>query len=86
MIASLSGLHALQIEKAVVRHVDLIALNDVTLNIAQGKWTSIIGPNGAGKSTLLRVCAGLQGDPSCVAIHGDTLHLHWHKWLLLAMW
>ena len=74
MIASLSGLHALQIEKAVVRHVDLIALNDVTLNIAQGKWTSIIGPNGAGKSTLLRVCAGLQGDPSCVSIHGEKLN------------
>jgi iron complex transport system ATP-binding protein len=74
MIASLSGSQAIQIRNALVRHADLIALNDVTLTIAQGKWTSIIGPNGAGKSTLLRVCAGLQGDASCVTIAGDPFN------------
>jgi iron complex transport system ATP-binding protein len=75
MIEALPGSMAIQMHHAVVRHDDLIALNHVTLNIAKGKWTSIIGPNGAGKSTLLRVCAGLQGDSSCVKIHGDPLNL-----------
>ena len=74
MIASRSGSQAIQIKNAVVRHADLLALKDVTVNIAQGKWTSIIGPNGAGKSTLLRVCAGLQGDLTCVEINGDPLN------------
>ena len=74
MIAATSGLHAIQIHNAFVRHADLIALNHVSLNIKNGKWTSIIGPNGAGKSTLLRVCAGLQGDPSCVSFDGAFLN------------
>ena len=34
-------------------------LQNVSLDIAQGQWTSIVGPNGAGKSTLLRCLAGV---------------------------
>jgi iron complex transport system ATP-binding protein len=34
-------------------------LQDVTLALQAGRWTSIVGPNGAGKSTLLKVLAGL---------------------------
>lgn len=73
MTSPSSDYSAIQIKNAVVRHADRVALKGISLNIAIGKWTSIIGPNGAGKSTLLRVCAGLQGDPICVQLDGDSL-------------
>ena len=35
------------------------ALEDISLDIAQGEFLSIVGPSGCGKSTLLRIVAGL---------------------------
>ena len=48
-----------------VRHVnrnygDLVALDDVSIDIPAGKFTALIGPNGAGKSTLLSVISGFE--------------------------
>ena len=48
-----------------VRHVnrnygDLIALDDVSIDIPAGKFTALIGPNGAGKSTLLSIISGFE--------------------------
>jgi len=36
-----------------------LALDGVSLTVADGEWVSVVGPNGAGKSTLLRALAGL---------------------------
>ncbi|MBX3572163.1 MAG: ABC transporter ATP-binding protein [Mesorhizobium sp.] len=36
------------------------ALNDITLDVAEGEFVSLVGPSGCGKSTLLRVAAGLR--------------------------
>ena len=37
----------------------VVALDGVSVGLAQGSFTAIMGPSGSGKSTLLNVAAGL---------------------------
>ena len=37
----------------------MAALEEVTLDVAEGEFVSILGPSGCGKSTLLLIVAGL---------------------------
>jgi sulfate transport system ATP-binding protein len=54
------------------RFGDFVALDDVTVEIADGSLTALLGPSGGGKSTLLRVIAGLeQPDSGTVTINGN---------------
>ena len=48
-------------------------LHDISLDIAQGQWTSILGPNGAGKSTLLKALAGLLPYSGTVSLLGQPI-------------
>ena len=52
--------------KIVLDHVskvfgsDVIAVNDVSLDIDDGEFMVLVGPSGCGKSTILRILAGLE--------------------------
>ena len=39
---------------------DVIAVNDVSLEIPDGEFMVLVGPSGCGKSTILRMIAGLE--------------------------
>lgn len=53
-------------------HNTTLALNDVSLSIAEGEFVSIIGPSGAGKSTLLR-CINRMIEPTSGEISFDGI-------------
>jgi sulfate transport system ATP-binding protein len=59
------------VREVTKRFGDFVALDGVSLEIADGSLTSLLGPSGSGKSTLLRIIAGLeQPDTGTVEIHG----------------
>lgn len=54
-------------------------VDDVSINIPQGKITSFIGPNGAGKSTVLSIMSRLmKRDNGLVMIDGKDV-LEWDQ-------
>lgn len=48
-----------ELEGVTVRFQDLVALEDVTLQVRRGDFLAVIGPNGSGKTTLIRAILGL---------------------------
>jgi NitT/TauT family transport system ATP-binding protein len=46
-------------KRFITRRGELLAVDRVSLEIADGEFVAIVGPSGCGKSTLLRLVAGL---------------------------
>ncbi|MFT4085120.1 MAG: ABC transporter ATP-binding protein [Nocardioides sp.] len=53
----------------------LAALQDVSVEVAEGEILVLLGPSGCGKTTLLRSVAGLeQPDSGEIRVHGETVY------------
>ncbi|MBT8100972.1 MAG: ABC transporter ATP-binding protein [Gammaproteobacteria bacterium] len=52
------------------RFGDVVAVDDISLDIREGEFFTIVGPSGSGKSTLIRMLAGLESPT------GGSVHLH----------
>ena len=53
------------------RYGEIVAVDGVTLDIAEGSFYGIVGPNGAGKTTTLSIVTGLlRPDAGRVVVHG----------------
>lgn len=54
-----------------LRHLDIAALDGLSLDLAKGESVGLIGPNASGKTTLLRVLAGVtRADEGVVRVLG----------------
>lgn len=64
----------LSVDNVTVRFGGLVALNEVSIDVAPGSIHAVIGPNGAGKSTLLNVITGIySATEGQVAFEGERI-------------
>ncbi|MGH9593799.1 MAG: ATP-binding cassette domain-containing protein [Bryobacteraceae bacterium] len=62
---------AVRIENLTKRFGDFVAVDNVSIDVAQGEIFGFLGPNGAGKSTTIRILCGLIAPTSGRAtVHG----------------
>ena len=52
---------------------DVVAVNDVNLEVEAGSFLTLLGPSGCGKTTLLRCISGLEDPDDGEIIIGEQL-------------
>jgi len=64
----------LQAEGMTKRYGDLVAVDDLSIEVHRGEVFGFLGPNGAGKTTSINmICGLLQPDSGTVRIDGDSI-------------
>jgi ABC-2 type transport system ATP-binding protein len=64
----------LKAERLTKRYGELIAVDDLTLEVHAGEVFGLLGPNGAGKTTTINMMVGLlRPDRGAVTIHGKRV-------------
>jgi branched-chain amino acid transport system ATP-binding protein len=64
----------LKVENLITRFGHVVALDSVSISVAESKITTVIGANGAGKSTLLRTISGLEKTSSgAITWQGESI-------------
>ena len=71
------------IDHMTIRFGELIAVNDVSLEVSGARVTALIGPNGAGKTTLFNGISGVYNpDEGQILFNGENIkgkrpsHIH----------
>jgi simple sugar transport system ATP-binding protein len=63
-----------ELEGVGKRYGNIIALRDITLEVASSEITCVLGDNGAGKSTLIKIVAGLhKHDEGVFRVEGEAV-------------
>jgi len=53
---------------------EVVALDNISFNVAPGEFLAVIGPSGCGKSTLFNIIGGLLGGyQGCITVGGETI-------------
>jgi spermidine/putrescine transport system ATP-binding protein len=72
---------SVELQSISKRFGDLLAVDDLTLELASGEFFTLLGPSGCGKTTTLRMIAGFERpSEGTIRIDGaDVAHLPPHK-------
>lgn len=63
--------HILEIKNVTKKYPGVVALNNVSLSVAEGEVHALVGENGAGKSTLIKIITGaIKPDEGCICYQG----------------
>lgn len=49
----------IELRQLVKKFGDLVAVNNISLNVGRGEFFAVLGPNAAGKTTTIKILAGL---------------------------
>jgi spermidine/putrescine transport system ATP-binding protein len=65
---------AISIERVSKRFGDVVAVRDISLEIAEGEFITLLGPSGCGKTTTMRMIAGFEEpDAGRILLRGDDV-------------